>query len=103
MASAAPMIAAGVARARRRLLRAFREAGATAPERAIGYTPRSRFEDRYFDALVKCGGLVGTDKGTFWMDEAKVAEHSARRHKRAAIILGGVLAATAAMLGLTQV
>jgi hypothetical protein len=103
MASTAPMIAAGVARARRRLLRAFRDADATSPERAIGYTPQSRFEDRYFDSLVNCGGLVGTDKGTFWLDEAKVAQHTARRHKRAAMILGGVLAATAAMLGLTQV
>jgi hypothetical protein len=103
MASTAPIVAAGVARARRRLLRAFREADATTPERAIGYTPQSRLEDRYFDSLVTCGGLVATDKGTFWLDESRVAEHTARRHKRAAMILGGVLAATAAVLGLTQV
>ncbi|HEX4736776.1 MAG TPA: hypothetical protein VH331_04355 [Allosphingosinicella sp.] len=103
MASAAPMIAAAAASARRRVLGAFREADATSPERAIGFQPQRRMEERYFDALVDCGGIVGTDKGTFWMDEAKVAQHTARRRKRAAMIFGGVLAATAALLGLTQV
>jgi hypothetical protein len=53
--------------------------------------------------LVDFGGIVGTDKGTFWLDEAKVAQHTARRRKRAAIIMGSILAATAAVLGLTQV
>ena len=103
MASAAPMIAAAAAAARRRVLDAFRAANATSPERAIGFQPQRRMEERYFDSLVDCGGIVGTDKGTFWLDESKVAQHSARRHKRAAMILGGVLAATAAVLGLTQV
>jgi hypothetical protein len=103
MASAAPMIAAAVARARRRVLGAFRDAGAFSAERAIGFQPERRMEEKYFDALVDCGGIVPTDKGTFWLDEAKVAQHTARRRKRAAMILGGVLAATAAVLGLTQV
>jgi hypothetical protein len=102
MASAAPAIAAASVRARKRVLGAFRGAGATSPERAIGYTPERRLEERYFDSLVEFGGIVGTDKGTFWLDEAKVAEHTARRRKRAAMIFGGVLAATAAVLGLTQ-
>jgi hypothetical protein len=103
MASAAPMIAASVARARRRVLGAFRDAGATSPARAISFQPERRLEEKYFDALVDCGGIVGTDKGTFWLDEAKVAQHTARRRKRAAIIMGSILAATAAVLGLTQV
>jgi hypothetical protein len=103
MASAAPMIAAAVARARRRVLSAFRDAGATNPGRAIGFQPERRLEEKYFDALVDFGAIVATDKGTFWLDEAKVAQHTAKRRKRAALILGGVLAATAAVLGLTQV
>ena len=102
MASAAPIAAASV-RTRKRVLGAFRDAGATSPERAIGFTPQRRLEERYFDDLVDYGGIVGTDKGTFWLDEAKVAEHTARRRKRAAMIFGGVLAATAAVLGFTQV
>ena len=103
MASAAPAIAAASVRARKRVLRAFRDAGATSPERAIGYQPQRRMEEKYFDALVDCGGIVGTDKGTFWLDEAKVAEHTAKRRKRAAMIFGGVVAAAAAVLGFTQV
>jgi hypothetical protein len=102
MASAAPIAAASV-RARKRVLRAFRDAGAFSAERAIGFQPERRLEERYFDALVACGGIVGTDKGTFWLDEEKVAEHTARRRKRAAMIFSGVLAATAAVLGFTQV
>src|SRR3569833_599327 len=98
MACAAPAIAAAAVRARKRVLGAFRNAGATSSERAIGFQPQRRMEERYFDALVDCGGIVGTDKGTFWLDEAKVAQHTARRRKRAAMILGGVLAATAAVL-----
>jgi hypothetical protein len=103
MASAAPALAAASVRARKRVLRAFRDAGAMSPERAIGFTPERRLEERYFDSLVEYGGIVGTDKGTFWLDEAKVAEHTAKRRKRAAMIFGGVLAATAAVLGFTQV
>jgi hypothetical protein len=103
MASAAPAIAAASVRARKRVLGAFRQAGATSPERAIGFQPERRLEERYFDAVVEFGGIVATDKGTFWLDEAKVAQHTARRRKRAAMIFGGVLAATAAVLGLTQV
>jgi hypothetical protein len=85
------------------VLAAFREANATSPERAIGYQPQRRLEERYFDALVEFGAIVATDKGTFWLDEAKAAEHTARRRKRAAMIFGGVVAAAAAVLGLTQV
>ena len=103
MASAAPAIAAASVRARKRVLGAFRDAGATTPERAIGYQPQRRMEEKYFDALVDFGGIVATDKGTFWLDEAKVAEHTARRRKRAAMIFGGVVAAAAAVLGFTQV
>ena len=103
MASAAPAIAAASVRARKRVLGAFRDAGATSPERAIGFTPGRRLEERYFDSLVEFGAIVGTDRGTFWLDETKLAEHTARRRKRAAMIFGGVLAATAAVLGFTQV
>lgn len=103
MASAAPAIAAASVRARKRVLGAFRDAAATSPERAIGFQPQRRLEERYFDALVEHGGIVATDKGTFWLDEGKVAEHTARRRKRAAMIFGGVVAAAAAVLGLTQV
>jgi hypothetical protein len=85
------------------VLGAFRDAGAFSAERAIGYQPQRRLEERYFDALAACGGIVATDRGTFWLDEAKVAEHTAKRRKRAAMIFGGVLAATAAVLGFTQV
>jgi hypothetical protein len=100
MASAAPVAAAAV-RARKRVLGAFRDAGATTSERAIGFQPQRRMEEKYFDSLVGFGAIVATDKGTFWLDEAKAAQHTARRRKRAAIIMGSVLAAGAAVIGIT--
>jgi hypothetical protein len=101
-AGPAPIIAAAMARARRRVLGAFRDADANAPERAIAFTPGRRLEERYFDRLVDFGALIDTGKGTFYMDEAKVAEHTAKRRKRALMMFGGVVATTAAVLGLTQ-
>ena len=103
MASAAPIAAASV-RARKRVLRRVsRGRGGVRPS-ARSATSRSGGSRKDIStSLVDCGGIVGTDKGTFWLDEAKVAEHTASRRKRAAMIFGGVLAATAAVLGFTQV
>jgi hypothetical protein len=100
--SPAPVIAAAAIAARRRVLNAFRQADATSDGKGIGFTPEHRMDERYFDALVAYGGIRETDRGTFWLDEAKVAEHDSRRRKRALAIVGGVLATTVAVLGFTQ-
>ena len=99
MASAAPIAAAQPAPPPR--LRAFAK---PMPLRQSGRSAfsRSGAEEKYFDALVEFGGIVATHKKTFWLDEARVAEHTARRRKRAAMIFGGVVAAAAAVLGFTQ-
>jgi predicted membrane metal-binding protein len=44
----------------------------------IGFQPERRLEERYFDALVDFGGIAATDKGTLWLDEAKVGAHIVR-------------------------
>jgi hypothetical protein len=100
--SSAPVIAAAAMAARRRVLNAFRQADATSDEKGIGFTPAHRMDERYFDALVAYGAIRETGRGTFWLDEARVSEHDSRRRKRAFAIMGGVLAATAALLGFTQ-
>jgi hypothetical protein len=100
--SPAPVIAAAAMAARRRVLTAFRQAGATSDEKGIGFTPEHRMDERYFDALVAFGAIRETDRGTFWLDEARVAEHDSKRRRRALAIMGGVIAATAAVLGFTQ-
>lgn len=94
------MIAAAAAQARRRVLGAFRQADATAPERAIGFTAQRRMERRFFERLVDFGAIVETSEGRFYLDEAKVAEQMARQRRRAFKIMGGILAASAAVIGL---
>lgn len=101
--STAPVIAAAAAAARRRLLRAFRAADATTPERAIPYAPSRRMERRYVASLVDYGALVETAAGVYYLDESKLRAHSARRRKRALGIIGAAAAVGTAIVGLTQV
>jgi hypothetical protein len=100
MATAAPIAAAAV-RARKRVLGAFRDAGATTPERAIGFTPQRRLERKYFESLVAFGALVPGRGGTHWLDEPEAARHTALRRKRAAIMVASAVLVTLVLLGLT--
>jgi hypothetical protein len=98
--SPAPAVAAAMIRARRRLKRAFAEA--TSEETAIAYEPKRRMEQRYFQSLIDYGAVVPTGRGTYWLDEARLRRHSARRRKRAAGIIGAAVAVGAAIVGLSN-
>jgi hypothetical protein len=100
MATAAPIAAAAV-RARKRVLGAFREAHATSPERAIGFTPQRRLERKYFESLLDFGALIPGREGTWWLDEARAAQHSALRRKRAAIMVASVMLLMLLVIGTT--
>ena len=102
VASPAPMIAAATAAARRRVLRDFREAGAHSPPSAIAFEPKRRLDRRYFNSLVDFGALIEAKPGTYYLDEDKLAEHTAKRRKRAFTILGTVLVLGAAAFGASQ-
>jgi hypothetical protein len=104
MASTAPMIAAAVARAQRRVAAAFKDAGAVSPDQAIA---RPRFERhlerKVFERLERVGAILPTGRGDYYLDEPKLAEYIAGRRKRVLYIIGGALAVTLAAIGLTQV
>jgi hypothetical protein len=97
-----PIIAGAVAASRRRLVRAFREAGAHSAPSAIAFEPRHGPARRYFRALIQYGALVEAKPGTYYLDEAKLEEHSAARRSRAMKLLAGVAVVGAALFGYSQ-
>jgi hypothetical protein len=100
--STAPIVAAAVAASRRRVLREFREANAISAPSAIPFEPKRRLDRRYFNSLVDYGAAIETKPGVYYLDEEKVAKHSAKRRKRALTIMGTLLVLGAAAFGASQ-
>lgn len=82
-------IAAAVAQARHRITRAFLEAGATAPERAMPYAPgRRRIEVRAFRRFLDFGAIREVEPGHYYLDELRMGEFQASIRKRVWIVAG---------------
>lgn len=99
---AGSVIAARVARARRRIAEYFIAAGATSAEAAIVYAPREhRVDQRIFARLVDFGALADAGEGRYWLDQKKYDDF--RKQSLAnvlgAIALAGFAAAGALALG----
>jgi hypothetical protein len=84
--------------ARKRVVQEFRAAGATAPESGIRLEPWRPLERKYLRSLKDFGAVRETGDGRLYLDEALLAEHTARRRKRvlgiatAAVLMGAILA-----------
>src|SRR6185437_15734838 len=61
--------------ARWRVRRAFEQAGAYSPEKAIAYEPPHWFEHRYFKRLREHGAVVEVQRGRYYADAPKLAEY----------------------------
>jgi hypothetical protein len=97
------MTAAAVhARARRLVRRAFEEAHAFSADRAIGFEPQRRGQQRYFDQLREAGAIVEVRPGLYRGDRDKWDEIDRNRRMRALTIVGGALGAGLAIFGLSQ-
>lgn len=75
---------------RKRLVRRFREAGATDPQHAV--TPEELGERRswLFDQMARHGVFLPTQDGRFFMDDRAASEFLEQRRMRA-LLLGGIL------------
>lgn len=82
--------AAVIAIRRKRLVRRFREAGATAPEQAV--TPESLGERRswIFHRMVERGVFLPTQDGRFFMDDRAATEYLRQCRTRSLLIAGVV-------------
>jgi len=92
--------ASQAAAAQRRVLDAFRLAGATAPDRArtpeeLGIQP-----DATFGRLLKMGLLQERPRGTFYLDEAAVIAHRDRRPNRAPLVVALVVLVAIMLVGI---
>jgi hypothetical protein len=99
----AAIIAATHARARRRVRRAFEEAHAFSADRAIGFEPQRRQEQRYFDQLLDAGALVEVRPGMYRGERDKWDALDSNRRKRVFAVAGGVLGLGLALFGLSQI
>ncbi len=83
--------AAVVALRRRRLIRRFREAGATAPERAVTLEALGERHTWIFDQMVQAGVFLPTPDGRYFMDEAAASDYR-HRYRVRALVGTGILA-----------
>ena len=95
-ASAAPMIAAIVMRARRRIIAHLEEAGATAEDKAIAFAPQRQLERKALEFLLRKGLVVETRPGRYFVHADKAAEWHEGLHRRARIGIVTAVAAVAA-------
>ena len=96
-----PGVGAAVIRARKRVLRERRAAGATTAETGVAFAPWRPLERKYLRSLKAFGAVKETADGRLYLDEELVAEHTQHRRKRvlkagiAAVLMGAIVAGLA--------
>ena len=91
-----PILAAGAAgAARRRVLDAFREAGATSPKHAQSIRDLAPPEQNQIRALLSAGIIRESEPGRYYLDEPALARYDAA-HQRVLIRAASVFLAVAA-------
>lgn len=87
----ATVVAVAVARARRRIVQHFTQAGATAQDKAIAFPdPKRRLERRIFKRMLDFGAVKRGAGNTYWLDEKKLGDF--RKESLAKVLT--ILAAT---------
>ena len=80
--------AAVIALRRRRLIRRFREAGATTPEHAVTLEAIGERRTWIFDRMVEAGVFLPAPDGRYFMDEAAASDFRHRCRVRALVGAG---------------
>jgi hypothetical protein len=95
-------IAAAHARARRRIRRAFEERHAFSADRAIGFEPQRRPEQRYFDQLRDAGAIVEVRPGMYRGERDAWDAFDRARRMRILTMAGGFVGLALAVFGFSQ-
>lgn len=82
--------AAIIAIRRKRLVRRFREAGATDLEHAVTLEALGERPSWIFDQMARHGAFLSAPGGRFYMDE-RLAEEFLRQRRKRALLIGGLL------------
>ena len=80
--------AAVIAIRRKRLIRRFREAGATDPDHPVAFESLGERHSWIFDQMVDAGVFILTSDGRYFMDEQAAAEFRHRKRMQALIGCG---------------
>jgi hypothetical protein len=101
MSVAAAAVAASVARARREIAQALRDAGAVSQTSATAYQPTSNLRARVLARMIRGGLVHETASRALWLDEPAFAAHVAKQRRLAlfAITVVVVIAAIAVLCG----
>ncbi len=89
--------AATIAIRRRRLVRRFREAGATAPEHDVTLEAIGERHNWIFDRMAQAGVFLPAPDGRYFMNEAAATEYRHRCRVRA-LVMTGILALSGLLL-----
>jgi hypothetical protein len=98
----ATIVAVAVAKARRRIVKHFTQAGATSAAKAIAYNePDKRLERRIFQRMLAFGAVKRASEGKYWLDEAKLGDFRKESLAKVLTIIAatGFAAAGAMFLG----
>ncbi len=95
-------IPALVMRALRTVVDHLAGVGATSAGAAVSYIPTRKVERSALAHLQRHGVVSLADGGRYWVDEGKAADLRRATRTRAAIIVGGALAAVAAVFAFTR-
>jgi hypothetical protein len=95
-------IAAAVMRARRKVIEHLTGVGATSAGAAVTYIPTRLVQRRALAYLQRRGVVNLAEGGRYWVNEAKAAEWRSATRRKMAIVLGGAVAAAAAVFAFTR-
>jgi len=92
-------VAAMAARARREIQHRFFAADAVRPDRAIGFDPANRMEQRQFERLRQAGAVHEVSPGRYWLDLPVYDQLLRERFRRVRYILLAVIVLMALLAG----
>ena len=96
------IMAAMIARARKRVVWHFTSAGATSKDHATRFdTPDARIDRRVFERMLAFGAIERTPEGRYWLNENRLSDYRKESLARALGILAiaGFAAAGAMAIG----
>lgn len=93
-----PTIADIAQRARAGVVAHFTKVDATSADAALTYQPQRHAERRALSYLIGRGVVQMTPEGRYWMDEAAAAKWRREGTTRAALVVGGTVAAVAGLI-----
>ena len=100
MSVAAAAVAASVARARREIAQALRDAGAVSETAATAYQPPSNLRARVLARMIRGGIVHETAFGAVWLDEPAFAARLAAGRRGAIIAVVCVFVAAAVVVAI---